>query len=232
MRCAPTFPAWCSTGSRPIWCVMFHWRRPQTPATGAVGPRPDPPAVRRSRVPGAARPAVRHPGAAEPEADEGFDVRVGALAPGAVGGWLARTRAVAGVRVSRWWHARRLRRGRHRARDRDRRRRGRLHRHHHNERRGRGRAGIVVVRPGSTQGPCNEAKVAIHDWPAAAGILAGSPPTPRWRPTWSARGSAASPSMISPCATCVASCARKPKNSNSFRCWTTPRASTTRRCRP
>ena len=35
---------------------------PRHPAAAAVGPRPDPPALRRPRVPGAARPAVRHPG--------------------------------------------------------------------------------------------------------------------------------------------------------------------------
>ncbi len=45
---------------------------PRHAADAAVGPRPDPPAVRRPRVPGAARPAVRHAGVGGPRGRPGL----------------------------------------------------------------------------------------------------------------------------------------------------------------
>ena len=64
---------------------------------------------------------------ADPEVDEGFDVRGGALEPGAVGAWLAE-HATDGRRVGRGRgrHPPGVRRRRHRAGDRRRRRRGLL----------------------------------------------------------------------------------------------------------
>ena len=68
----------------------------------------------------------------DPEVDEGFDVRGGALEPGAVGAWLAEHASRRPpLRARRGRHAPRLRRRRHRAGDRRRRRRGLLPRHRH-----------------------------------------------------------------------------------------------------
>ena len=89
----------------------------------------------------------------------------------------------------------------------------------------RGGAGVLACRPRSAQGAARSQ--AGDARPGRAGLDAGtaSPPIPRWRPTWCGPGSAASPSTTCRCATCAASCARKPLSSNSFRCSTTPRAS-------
>ena len=71
---------------------------------------------------------------------------------------------------------------------------------------------------------CTTSPVAGGSWPA-------SPPIPRWPPTWCGRDSAASPSTTWRCATSSASCARKTRNNNNFRCSTTKMASTIRRFR-
>ncbi|EUA54943.1 5'-3' exonuclease, SAM fold family protein [Mycobacterium intracellulare 1956] len=168
--------------------------------------------------------------AVEPEVDEGFDVRGGALEAGELAVWLAEHSSGKrfGLAVV----------GTHLAYDAD------------------ATALAIVSADGegryidtATLDPEDEAALAswladpgrprrctkpswpCTTWPGGAGRWPASPPTPRWRPTWCAPGSAASPSTTCRCATCVASCGPKTLSSNSFRCSTTPTAPTTRRCR-
>jgi DNA polymerase-1 len=72
----------------------------------------------------------------------------------------------------------------------------------------------------------HEAKLAMHDLEGRGWKLA-----PRWPPTSSGPGNAASPLTTCRCDTCAANFARTTQNSNSFRCSMTMTASTTRRSR-
>ena len=58
-------------------------------ADAAVGPRPDPPPVRRPRVPGAARPAVRHAGLGGPRGRGGLRRARRSAGAGQLAAWLA-----------------------------------------------------------------------------------------------------------------------------------------------
>ena len=98
----------------------------QTPDTlrhAAVGPRPDPPAVRRPRVPGAARPAVRHAGRRRTRGRRGLRRPRRRTGTGHGGGLAGRAQPrTDAVRAGRGRHPPGLRRRRHRAGHRRRRR--------------------------------------------------------------------------------------------------------------
>jgi DNA polymerase-1 len=163
---------------------------------------------------------------ADPEVDEGFDVRGGALESGALAAWL--TEHSLG---NRFGLAVVIRRRCHRRGDRVRRRGGRLRRHRHLGSRGRSRAGVLVGRSRCAEGPARGQAGDARSRGPRLGNSQASPPTPHWRPTSSALGNAASPSTTSRCVTCAASSVRTTRNSNNFRCSMTPTASTTRQSR-
>lgn len=77
----------------------------------------------------------------------------------------------------------------------------------------------------------HEAKLAMHDLAGRGWTLAGVTSDTALAAYLVRPGSAASPSTTSRCVTCAASCAPKRLSSNSFRFSTIPTASTTRRCR-
>ena len=146
--------------------------------------------------------------AVEPEVDEGFDVRGGALEPGELAVWLAEHSSEA-VRPG-----------------------GRRHPSAYDADAtalaivsADGEAATSTPRPGLPRTrrrwrpgwptpvrprPCTRPSWRCTTSPGGAGRWPASPPTPRWRPTWCAPGSAVSPSTTCRCATCVASCAPKP----------------------
>ncbi|OOK66587.1 5'-3' exonuclease, C-terminal SAM fold family protein [Mycobacterium kansasii] len=170
--------------------------------------------------------------AVEPEVDEGFDVRGGTLQPGTVAQWLAAHAGdgrrcgltVVGTHLPHGGDTTALAIA---AADGD-----------------GGYIGTATVTPEDDAAlaawladpakpkALHEAKLAIHDLGAAAGPWTASPPTPHWPPTWCGRASAASPSTISRCATCAASCARKRLNSNNFHCSTIWKEWTTKPSKP
>ena len=156
--------------------------------------------------------------AVEPEVDEGFDVRGGALDPGGVADWLnahARDGRRCGLAVV----------GTHAVYD--------------------GDVTALALATGDGEGayidtatmtPMTRRRwgpgwpTRVHpkrctrpSWPstisrAGAGSSPAPPPTRRWRRTWSAPVSAASPSMTSRFATYAASCVQKPLNNNNSHC--------------
>ena len=89
---------------------------------------------------------------ADPEVDQGFDVRGGALEVGRTGGLAVRARLGQEVRDGRCRYAFGVRRRRDRTGDRRVRRRRPLPRHRDPARRRRGRAGVVAGRPGPAEG--------------------------------------------------------------------------------
>ncbi len=111
--------------------------------------------------------------AVEPEVDEGFDVRGGALEPGDAGGsgWPSTARRRTPVRAGRGRHPPAVRRRRHRAGHRCRRRRRRLHRHLDADSRGRGGAGGLAGRSRAAQGAARGQ--AGHSRPGRARLDAG-----------------------------------------------------------
>ena len=169
----------------------------------------------------------------DPEVDEGFDVRGGALAPGTVGAWLAEHAADgrrAGLAVV----------GTHLAFDADATALAiaaadgdgcYIDTAGVDPARTRRRSGTGWPTPTNPR-HCTRQNWPCTTWPAVAGPWPESPPTRRWRPTWCGPGSAASPSMTCRCVTFVANCARILLSSNNFRYSMTTKASTTRRCRP
>ena len=110
--------------------------------------------------------------AVDPEVDEGFDVRGGALEPGELAAWLAEHSHGQPVRAGRRRHPPGLRRRRHRAGHRRRRRRGRATSTPPTlDSRRRGRAGVLAGRPGAAQGAARGQ--AGDARPGRAGLDAG-----------------------------------------------------------
>ncbi len=89
---------------------------------------------------------------ADPEVDQGFDVRGGALESGELAAWLAERSVGQPLRAGGGRHAPGVRRRRHRAGHRRRGRRRPLHRHRHPALRRRSRAGLLAGRPRGAEG--------------------------------------------------------------------------------
>ena len=169
---------------------------------------------------------------ADPEVEQGFDVRGGALEPGTLAAWLAEHSHGSAIRARRGGHPPGVRRRRHRAGHRRRRRRRPLHRHRH--------AWTPTTRPRLAPGwptrprrrRCTRPSSRCTTCRAAAGSSAGRHLRHRAGGLpGAARSAQLRPRRPVAAVPASANCGPTTLSSNSFRCSMTTTASTTRRCR-